>query len=183
MAGVVLLVLLVLPFVELAVFIAAVGWVGFLPALAGIVVLGVAGCWLVKRQGLGVWRRADGKLRAGEVPSAELVNGLLVLAAGALLIFPGFVSDAVGLALLLPPVRAAVRVLLFKRFEQRVAATFSGPVGTFGAQDPHLRINTGRATYGGPVDVREVAEAADGSEVDGREVGPRPPDAPGPGRP
>jgi UPF0716 protein FxsA len=180
----VLLVLLVLPFVELAVFIAAVGWVGFLPALAGIVVLGVAGCWLVKRQGLGVWRRADGKLRAGEVPSAELVNGLLVLAAGLLLIFPGFVSDAVGLALLLPPVRAGVRVLLFKRFEQRVAATFSGPVGvTFGAQDPHLRINTGRATYGGPVDVREVAEAADVSEVDGREVGPRAPEAPGPGRP
>ena len=161
MAGAVLLLLLVLPFVELAVFIAVVGQVGFWPALAAIILVGVAGCWLVKRQGLGVWRRADGRLRSGEVPSAEVVNGLLVLIAGGLLLFPGFVSDVLAIALLLPPVRAGVRALLFRRFEQRVSETFAGTVGiVYGPGGQPVRINTGRATYGGPVDVREAVEPA-----------------------
>jgi UPF0716 protein FxsA len=173
MAGVVLFVLLALPFIELAVFIAAVGWVGFLPALAAIIVVGLAGGWLVKRQGLGVWRRADGRLKAGEVPSAEVVNGLLVLIAGALLLFPGFVSDVVAIALLIPPVRALVRRMLFRRFEQRVAEGLSGPVGlTFGPRTAPPRINTGPASYGGPVDVREVESPA-----------PDAPGRPGSGRP
>jgi UPF0716 protein FxsA len=162
MAGAVLIALLVLPFVELAVFIAVVGWVGFLWALAAIIAIGLAGCWLVRHQGLGVWRRADQRLRTGEVPSAEVVNGLLVLIAGGLLLFPGFASDIAALLLLLPPVRAGVRALLFRRFEQRVAATFSGSVGAAfgGSATPPPRINTGPASYGGAVDVREVERPA-----------------------
>jgi UPF0716 protein FxsA len=171
MAGAVLLVLLVLPFVELGVFIMAVGWVGILPALAAIIVLGVAGSLLIKHQGLGVWRRADARLQAGEVPSAEVVNGLLVLIAGALLILPGFVSDVLAFALLLPPVRAAVRALLFKRFEQRVSDTFAGPMGlAFGGRRDPMRVDTGQATYGGVVDVHEAG---------GRQLDDPSPDAPG----
>jgi UPF0716 protein FxsA len=171
MAGVLLLLLLVLPFIELAVFIGAVGWVGFLPSLAAIVLVGLAGAWLVKHQGLGVWRRADAKLRAGEAPSAEVVNGLLVLAAGLLLVLPGFVSDVAAIVLLLPPGRAAVRALLFRRFEQRVADSFAGPLGAvFGAGPRRLRVDTGPATYGGAYDGREV----DGPDTPGR---------PGPGHP
>jgi UPF0716 protein FxsA len=158
MAGVLVLIILVLPFVELAVFIGVVDQVGFLPALGVIVVLGLAGGWLVKRQGVGVWRRADAQLRSGEMPTAEVVNGLLLLIAGFLLILPGLVSDLLGIALLLPPVRAAVRSLLFRRFEKRIQATFSGPVGAaFGRGGP-TRINTGRASYSGPVDVREAGD-------------------------
>jgi UPF0716 protein FxsA len=161
MAGAVLIALLVMPFIELGVFIAVAGWVGFLWALTAIIVVGLAGCWLVKRQGLGVWRRADRRVQAGEVPSAEVVNGLLVLIAGGLLLFPGFVSDALALALLLPPVRAGVRALLFRRFEQRVSATFAGPIGVaFGGSASPPRIDTGPASYGGPVDVREVERPA-----------------------
>jgi UPF0716 protein FxsA len=152
MAGVVLLVLLVLPFVELAVFIGAIELVGFLPTLAAIVLLAGLGIWLVRRQGLDVWRRARGRLRSGEVPSAEIVNGLLVLAAGLALALPGLVSDAVGVALLVPPVRAAVRSLLLKRFEQRVESALSGPVGAVFGGGRRLRVDTGRATY----DVHEV---------------------------
>jgi UPF0716 protein FxsA len=151
MAGVVLLVLLVLPFVELVVFLEAIDLAGFLPTLGLIVLLAALGIWLVRQQGLGVWRKAQARLRSGEVPSAEVVNGLLVLFAGFALALPGFVSDLVGLALLLPPVRAAVRSLLLKRFEQRVENALSGPVGTIFGGRP-LRVDTGRATY----DVREV---------------------------
>jgi UPF0716 protein FxsA len=158
MAGVVLLVLLVLPFVELAVFIGAIDLVGFLPTLVAVIVLAALGIWLVKRQGLDVWRRAQTRLRAGEVPSAEVVNGILVLAAGVALAIPGFVSSAVGLALLVPPVRALVRSLLLRRFEQRVEAALAGPVGAvFGGR--RLRVDTGPATY----DVREVDDRGPGA--------------------
>jgi UPF0716 protein FxsA len=173
MVGVIVVLLLVLPFVELAVLIATVDLVGLWPALAAIVVVGIAGGWLVKRQGIGVWRRAEGRLRDGKVPSTEVVNGLLVLIAGGLLLLPGFLSDVLALALLLPPVRAVVRSLLFRRFEQRVESTLAGPVGfAFGEERP--RVNAGVATY----DVREVREVRPAGET-----GPGGPGQPRPGRP
>jgi UPF0716 protein FxsA len=155
MAGALVLILLLLPFVELALFIAVAGEVGFLMALAVIITVGVVGGWLVKRQGLDVWRRAEGRYRSGEMPTAEVVNGLLLLVAGLLLALPGFLSDLMAIALLVPPVRALVRSLLFRRFEQRVQATLAGPAGiAFGG----TRTNTGRATY----DVREVDDEGPG---------------------
>jgi UPF0716 family protein affecting phage T7 exclusion len=70
-------------------------------------------------------------------------------------VFPGFVTDVVAVALLLPPVRSAVRVVLFRRFERRLqAAAGSSAGGAF--TGPHMRISTGPATYDQPVDVREV---------------------------
>jgi UPF0716 protein FxsA len=153
MAGLLVLMLFVLPFVELAVFIAVAGEVGLLATVAVIIVVGVAGGLLVRHQGLGVWRRAQRKLRDGEMPSAEVVNGLLILTAGVLLALPGFLSDVLGIALLLPPVRAAVRSLLLARFERRMHATLAGPVAVaFGGRPSGLRVRTGSATY----DVREA---------------------------
>jgi UPF0716 protein FxsA len=75
---------------------------------------------VVKREGLGVWRRAQRQLDMGSVPGRELVDGILVLAAGALLLTPGFVSDCVGILLLLPPVRAAIRAVVVRRLRRRV---------------------------------------------------------------
>jgi UPF0716 protein FxsA len=153
--AVVFVLLLILPFVELAAFATVTGAIGFWYALGLIVVLAVAGLWLMKREGLGVWRRGTAKLQAGEMPTAEVVNGIILLMAGALLVFPGFVTDAVAVALLLPPVRSAVRVLLFRRFERRLEAAAGRPVGT-AFTGYQTRISTGPATYGGPVEVREV---------------------------
>src|SRR4051812_4415457 len=129
MAGVLVLFLLVLPFLELAVLIAVAGKVGVLVTLALIVAVGVLGGLLIKRQGIGVWRRVEARLRAGEMPTAEVVNGLLIMAAGVLLLLPGFISDVLAIALLLPPVRAAVRALLLRRVERRVGPGGAGPAG------------------------------------------------------
>ncbi len=74
-----------------------------------LVLVTVVGAWLVKREGLGVLRRAEARLREGGVPGRELVDGVLILFAGALLLTPGFLTDIVGILLLLPPVRAALR--------------------------------------------------------------------------
>jgi UPF0716 protein FxsA len=153
--AVVFVLLLILPFVELAAFVAVTGAIGFGWSLALIVVLAVAGLWLMKREGLGVWRRGTARLQAGEMPTAEVVNGIILLVAGMLFVFPGFVTDAVAVALLLPPVRSVVRMLLFRRFERRLQAAAGSPVATI-FTTPQGRISTGPATYGQPVDVREV---------------------------
>lgn len=162
------------PILELAIFVQVSNLIGFFPALALIVLFSVSGAWLVKKEGLGVWRRANTQLERGEVPAAELVNGVLILLAGALMLVPGFLTDALGLLLLIPPTRALVRLLLLRRFERRVRAAFEAPVGAmFGAPfgpdgfdtgfaGAGERVFVGEATYGpgsGPaaiMDVREV---------------------------
>ena len=119
----VLLVLFVLvPIVELAVIIQVGQALGVLETLLLMVVVSVAGAWLVKREGIGGWRRAQQQLETGVVPGLELVDGALIMLAGALLLTPGFVSDCVGILLLLPPVRAGLRRLVVRRMRRRVVA-------------------------------------------------------------
>jgi UPF0716 protein FxsA len=88
--------------------------------LALLVLISFVGAWLMKREGLGALRRAQRQVDAGMVPGRELVDGALIVLAGALLLAPGFITDAVGLLLLLPPVRAGVRSFARHRLERRV---------------------------------------------------------------
>jgi UPF0716 protein FxsA len=75
---------------------------------------------IVKRQGSGAIRRIREELATGRVPSAALVDGGLISAAGVLLVLPGFVTDVVGFGLLVPPVRTGVRRSLGRRFTVQV---------------------------------------------------------------
>lgn len=111
-----LVLFLLLPILELFVFVQVAGSVGFATALLSAVAATVVGVWLVKQQGLGVLRRANDKVARGEAPTDEVVNGSLLLLAGVLLLAPGFVTGAAGLLLLLPPVRALLRGSLRRRF-------------------------------------------------------------------
>jgi len=104
------------PLVEIAVIIQVGSWLGVVDTLGLLVVISVLGAWLVKRQGVGLLRRVQGELAAGRVPGSALVDGALLLVAGTMLLLPGFLTDAVGLLLLLPPVRAAVRAWLRRRW-------------------------------------------------------------------
>lgn len=121
MFAVLALLFLVVPFVELFVLIQVGQAIGALPTIAILVVISIAGAWLVKREGLGLLRRAQSEVRAGRVPGRELVDGVLVLVAGALLLSPGFVTDIVGTLLLLPPVRSAVRTVASAQLARRAA--------------------------------------------------------------
>lgn len=121
MGPVLVLLFLVVPFVELAVIVTVGREVGVANTIGILILVSIVGAWLVKREGLGVWRRAQAQLDAGRVPGQELLDGLMILMAGALLITPGFLTDIVGIVLLLPPVRAGFRRLLTRRFEQRVS--------------------------------------------------------------
>jgi UPF0716 protein FxsA len=145
MAMMLILVFVVGPLVELAVFVQVGQWIGYPEAVLLLLLISVVGIFIVRHQGLGTYRRVRGQIRAGIVPTADLVNGLIILVAGLLLILPGFITSAVGLLLLLPPVRGFVRALLRRRFSVRVANRVVKVVNTRNATTP-----------GAPADVVEV---------------------------
>lgn len=119
MVGVLLLLLLIVPFVELYVIIQVAHAFGALDTVALLILVSVAGAWLMKREGVSVWRRFRRQVEAGHVPGREIADGVMILVAGALMLTPGFLTDLVGIALLLPPVRAGVRALLLRRAARR----------------------------------------------------------------
>ena len=85
--------------------------IGGLATIGLLLLISLSGPWLVRRQGAGVWRRASLRLSDGEVPGREAADGGLLLLAGVLLTFPGFITGALGALLLLGPVRRLVRAV------------------------------------------------------------------------
>lgn len=114
------LIFLVVPIAELAVILQVGQLIGPWYTIVLLLAVSAAGAWLVKREGLGVVRRFRRQLDAGALPGKELADGVLILFAGALLLTPGFLTDCVGLLLLLPPVRAVIRASVLRRFAGRV---------------------------------------------------------------
>jgi UPF0716 protein FxsA len=111
-----LILLIALPIAEVVVFVQVAGSINLLNAIGLLIVVSMVGVWLAKREGLGVVTRMRRAQERGEVPSRELADGALILLASALLVLPGFISDVIGILLLLPPVRAGVRTLVLRRF-------------------------------------------------------------------
>lgn len=111
-----LLVFVVGPIIELYVFVRVAEWIGFLPALALAVGQAALGLWLIRRQGLGLVRRLQAAARDQVSPARTLVDSTLMLLAGFLLFLPGFVTGAIGLILLLPPVRALLARGMIRRW-------------------------------------------------------------------
>ena len=97
------------PIVEIAVFIEVGGRLGLWPTLAMIILTAMAGTALLRQQGLATLQRVRESLEANRFPMAEVFDGLCLLVAGALLLTPGFVTDAAGLLLFVPAVRVALR--------------------------------------------------------------------------
>src|SRR5579871_1826438 len=118
-----LVALIVFVVAELFVIVEVGRAIGVLDTIALLIVVSLVGIALMRRIGLGVWRRAQSRVQAGEVPGKELVDGVLVLAGGALLAVPGFISDVLGLLLFLPPVRALVRRITLGRLRRRASIT------------------------------------------------------------
>src|ERR687892_791873 len=111
---------ILVPLAELAVLIAVGDFIGLLPTLVLLLVVSVVGAWLAKREGLAAWRRLQLALTQGRMPTAEVADGALILLAGALLLTPGFLSDVLGILLLLPPTRAIARRQLPRLAERRL---------------------------------------------------------------
>lgn len=120
MLGLLLVLFVIVPFVELYVIIEVGQAIGALSTIVLLIVVSALGAWLVRREGLGTLRRAQARMRMGEMPGTELVDGLLILFAGALLLTPGFLTDGLGISLLVPPVRAGMRLGASRFLRRRV---------------------------------------------------------------
>jgi UPF0716 protein FxsA len=125
------LAILALPVLDIASLIAVGSRIGLWPTVAAILLAGILGSILVRSQGFATVRQARAALNAGRFPAREAFDGLCVVVGGGLLIFPGFLSDILGLLLLTPPLRTLLLGLIAAvarrsgRFEVYVAG--SGP--------------------------------------------------------
>ncbi|MGQ9914002.1 MAG: FxsA family protein [Thermogutta sp.] len=118
--------LLIIPFLELILLLWLADRVGWLPTVGIIVGTALLGAFELRREGIRCWRRFEETLRRGELPTDPLLDGLLILIAGALLLTPGLITDAVGFAILFPPSRAGIRAYLRRRLARHLRVTTDG---------------------------------------------------------
>jgi len=115
-----LLLFTVVPLLELFILVKLGNLVGVGPTIALVILTGVLGAWLARVQGLGVVRRLRSELAEGHLPAEAVIDGLLILVAGAVLLTPGLITDTVGFVLLVPPGRAAIRKIVAGAIERKV---------------------------------------------------------------
>jgi UPF0716 protein FxsA len=107
--------ILLLPLIEIAVFIWVGGLIGVLPTILLTVVTAVAGSLMLRQQGLSLLMRMQKELDAGRSPGNEVMQGAMIVLASILLLIPGFVTDAIGLLLFVPPIREALARFIISR--------------------------------------------------------------------
>jgi UPF0716 protein FxsA len=144
------------PIVELYVILQVGQAIGALPTIAILIADSILGSMLMRSQGRAAWRRFNEALAAGRPPAREVLDGVMVIFGGAFLLTPGFVTDVLGLLLLLPPTRALIRRIAVRALTRRViavriatAASRRGARPDAGA--PHYDV-AGTATEIDPVD-------------------------------
>lgn len=115
-----LLLFTVVPLVELALLVQIGQRIGLGPTIALVLLTGVLGAWLTRLQGLRVLGRVRSELEQGRMPAAELVDGLLIVIAGAVLLTPGLLTDLCGFFLLVPAGRRVIRRAVTRAFRGRV---------------------------------------------------------------
>ena len=111
----ILLAIILLPLIEIAVFIAVGQAIGIFPTVLLTVLTAIAGTLMLRQQGLSLVARLQSELGAGKVPEAEIMHGAMIVLASVLLLIPGFVTDAIGLLLFMPPVREALARFVISR--------------------------------------------------------------------
>ena len=102
------LTVLIIPFVEIYVLLQVGGIIGAFPTIFLVVFTAALGAWLLRRQGFATWQRFQANLAQGVVPAYEMIEGPILLVGGALLLTPGFFTDLVGFACLIPTLRRRI---------------------------------------------------------------------------
>lgn len=119
------LLFVIVPLVELAVILQVGSVIGTWWTIGILVADSVFGAVLMRTQGRAAWRRFAGAARAGRPPAREVIDGALIIAGGALLLTPGFVTDILGILLLLPPTRAVLRGMLARKLTHRMIVSMT----------------------------------------------------------
>ena len=118
-----ILVFIVVPLAELYVILKVGDAIGVVWTILLLAADSVLGSLLLRAQGRSVWRRFNETMAAGRVPHRELIDGVLIVFGGAFLITPGFLTDIVGLLLLVPPTRSVIRRVVARRLGRRIVTT------------------------------------------------------------
>ena len=123
-----LILFILIPLVELFLLVAVASRIQLPATILLVVLTGAWGWYLAKSQGLSILAKIQSEMSVGRVPTAELVDGLLVLIGGIVLLTPGLLTDLVGFALMVPGIRAILR--------ERVKARFASQIGNFKMHPP-----------------------------------------------
>ncbi len=136
--GYLILLFTVLPALELALLIKVGSNIGALNTIAMVIAIGVVGAALARYEGFRVLMKVQDSLAKGIMPSAELLDGFMVLAGGIALLTPGFITDVLGLFLLFPATRAGIKWLLRRKFESMIKQGQVVQFGSFGTKSRRL---------------------------------------------
>ena len=125
------------PIIEMALLVRIGQEMGFWPTIGLIMLTGLLGSILTRQQGSSVWHQFNAKLQSGQLPGKELIDGLIVLVAGALLLTPGVVTDFVGFLGLLPFSRKYIRQYAQRRLKNtRSTGSIGFQFNGFGNSEP-----------------------------------------------
>ncbi len=145
---------ILVPLAELLVIVEIGSRIGYPYTILMLIVISLAGAALAKRQGYAVVARIQDDIQKGRMPGDSLIDGALILAGALLLLTPGYITDAAGLLLLLPPVRYPVRSYVRRRLRlavERRTVRFGTPGGgRYGGSGPDPRYGHGPYGPGGP---------------------------------
>lgn len=116
------LLLVAVPIIEIGLFIQVGGFIGLWPTLGIVVLTALVGTIMMRAQGVSTLQKLQSNIETGQNPTDPIANGAFILIAGLLLLTPGFFTDSIGLALLIPPVRQRI----IKSVASRIKAGASG---------------------------------------------------------
>ncbi len=135
-----LILFITIPAVELILFLTLGDKIGLVRTFGIILVTGILGAWLTRLQGMRTLVRYQQAMNEGRLPHEEVMDGLMILLAGAVLLTPGFLTDTVGFLLLVPVVRGVVRKWLLKYLKGKIQIVGNGVNVTAGTEYREERI-------------------------------------------
>lgn len=123
-------VFVIIPIAEIATFIKVGNLIGLWPTLGIILLTAFLGTGLLRYQGMATLNQAQASLNNGELPLTPVIHGVFLLVAGLLLLTPGFITDAAGFLLFIPPLRLKIAKWVIEKFKiNQQAHIYSGPGG------------------------------------------------------
>jgi UPF0716 protein FxsA len=158
MALLLVLIFIVLPVAEIYVIIKVGEAIGVWPTIALLILDGFLGAALLRHQGRAAWRRFNEALAAGKVPAREVFDGAMVIFGGAFLITPGFITDFIGLLLLIPLSRGMFRGLVARVAMGRAAFAVRSVQWGSRARDRYRQRSGSPRGYDYEGSAREVSE-------------------------
>ncbi len=131
------LLFVIVPIAEMWILIEVGQWLGALPTILLVMLTAVMGISLLRWQGLSTLARAQQRMQQGQMPAQEMLEGIALAVGGALLLTPGFMTDAFGFACLIPCSRRKLAALVVARFSHSGMSMYSDPLTRTGRYDSY----------------------------------------------